>query len=216
MADTRLFARIEESLLRLDRDGVADATRAALEEGAAPEEIISKGLAPGMEQVGERFEKGDFFLPELLLSAKAVQGALEILRPQLIAQGHRSAGSVVLGTVQGDIHHIGKSVVGAVLEGDGYEVYDLGEDVPPDEIVAKAREVDADIVALSALISVAVSKMAETIALCRESGLRARIIVGGAAVTQESADAIGADAYGKDAWVGLRRIRAQREKQRSA
>jgi 5-methyltetrahydrofolate--homocysteine methyltransferase len=112
----------------------------------------------------------------------------------------------VLGTVQGDIHSIGKNVVAAVLEGDGYEVHDLGDDVPPEKFIAKAREVDADIVGLSALISVAVSKMAETIALSRESGLRAKIIVGGAALTQESADAVGADAYGNDAWVGLRRI----------
>jgi methanogenic corrinoid protein MtbC1 len=216
MADSRLFERLEESLLRLDREGVADATRDALDEGAVPEEIISKGIARGMEQVGERFEKGDFFIPELLLCAKAAQGALEILRPYLIEQGHRSAGSVVLGTVQGDIHHIGKSIVASVLEGDGYEVHDLGEDVPPEEFVAKAREVDADVVGISALISVAVSKMAETIALFRESDLRARIIVGGAALTQESADTIGADAYGKDAWVALRRIRGMTVAENSA
>lgn len=216
MAKERLFERIQQALLQLDRDAVTAATRDALEAGAAPEEIVSKGLAPGMEQVGERFEAGDFFLPELLVSARAVQGALEILRPLLLAQGHGAAGSVVLGAVQGDIHHIGKSIVAAVLEGDGFEVHDLGEDVPPEEFVAKAREIDADVIGLSALISLAVSKMAETIALCRQSGLRAKIIVGGAAVTQESADAVGADAYGKDAWVALRRIRALTQQERPA
>ena len=153
-----------------------------------------------MERVGEGFEQGEFFVPELLLSARAMRAALEVLRPHLGAGGRSSAGTVVLGTVQGDVHKIGKSIVGVVLEGDGFRVHDLGEDVPPRLFVDKAQEVDADVVGLSALISLAVSKMAETVSLLKQSGFAGSVIVGGAAVTPATADTIGADAFAPDAW----------------
>jgi 5-methyltetrahydrofolate--homocysteine methyltransferase len=205
--ETELFDRLKRLILELDREGVEQTTRAALDAGVAPQEIIAQGLAPGMEAVGERYQEGEFFVPELMLSARAMHAALEILRPRLAAAGGASPGTVVLGTVQGDVHEIGKNIVGAVLAGDGFEVHDLGEDVAPQVFLARAQETGASVIGLSALISLAVSKMAETVSLLREGGFGGRVIVGGAAVTRQTAEQIGADAHAADAWEALRRVR---------
>jgi len=207
MAEAELFDRLQQLILKLDQEGVEETTRQALAAGLSPQDIISKGLAPGMERVGRGYEEGELFVPELMLSARAMLAALDLLRPHLAGQGLGPPGKVVLGTAQGDIHQIGKNIVGVVLEGDGFEVHDLGEDVPPQEFVDKAQEVGADVVGISALISLAVSKMAETVAILKQSGIPTKIIVGGAAVTRETAEAIGADAHGRDAWEALRRVR---------
>jgi 5-methyltetrahydrofolate--homocysteine methyltransferase len=206
-AHAALLERLEQLVLKLDQKGLEETTREALADGVSPQEIVARGLAPGMERIGRGYEEGELFIPELLLSARAVQSALEILRPHLVAEGLGLQGKVVLGTVQGDIHHIGKNIVGAVLEGDGFEVCDLGVDVPPQVFVEKAREIGADVVGISALISLAVSKMAETVAVIHESGIPAKVIVGGAAVTAATAEGMGADGHGADAWQALRRIR---------
>ena len=207
MTEGELLDHLKQLVLKLDQAGVEEATREALAAGVSPQDIISKGLAAGMELIGQGYEEGELFVPELMLSARATLAALELLRPHLAGQGLGPPGKVVLGTVQGDIHDIGKNIVGIVLEGDGFEVHDLGGDVPPQGFVNKAREVGADVVGLSALISLAVSKMAETIAILRQSGIPAKIIVGGAAVTPANAETIGADAYGRDAWAALRHVR---------
>jgi methanogenic corrinoid protein MtbC1 len=207
MADGELLDRLQQLVVSLDQAGVEETTREAIAAGLSPQDIVSKGLAAGMELIGKGYEEGELFVPELMLSARATLAALDILRPHLAGQGLGPPGKVVLGTVQGDIHDIGKNIVGIVLEGDGFEVHDLGGDVPPQEFVSKAEEVDADVVGLSALISLAVSKMAETVDIVRRSGLQAKVIVGGAAVTPDTAEAIGADAYGRDAWEALRRVR---------
>jgi len=207
MAAEGLLDRLRQLVLELDQAGVEATTREALAAGLSPQDIISKGLAAGMELVGQGYEEGELFVPELMLSARATLAALDILRPHLAGEGLGPSGKVVLGTVQGDIHDIGKNIVGIVLESDGFEVHDLGGDVAPQEFVDKAREVGADVVGLSALISLAVSKMAETVAVLRQSGIPAKVIVGGAALTPKTAETIGADAYGRDAWEALRRVR---------
>ena len=207
MLDARILTRLRELVLNLDRAGVEKATREALEAGDSPQDIISGGLARGMEDVGERFERREFFLPELMLSAKIMKTALDILRPHITERNQKSPDKIVLGTIQGDVHYIGKNILAAVLEGEGFTVIDLGEDVPPGDFVSKAEEVQAQVIGISALISTAVSKMAEAIIMHREHGSEAKIIVGGAAVTAASAETIGADAYGKDAWAGLKEIR---------
>lgn len=207
MADQALFDRLRDLVVELKADETRAAAEEALERGVSPQDIISLGLSKGMEIVGERFERREYFLPELMFSARVMKSVLELLRPLLAQGADESATKIVLGTVQGDMHYIGKNIVGAVLEGDGYTVFDLGEDVPPEEFVKKAVEVDADVVGISALISVAVSKMAETIAVLKENNVSARIIVGGAAVTGGSAENLGADAYGADAWAALRQVR---------
>jgi 5-methyltetrahydrofolate--homocysteine methyltransferase len=207
MAAGELLDRLQQRVLKLDQAGVEETTREALEAGLSPQDIISKGLAAGMELVGRGYEEGELFVPELMLSARATLAALDLLRPHMTGLGLGPPGKVVLGTVQGDIHDIGKNIVGIVLEGDGFEVHDLGGDVPPQQFVDKAQEVGADVVGLSALISLAVSKMAETVAILKQSGIPAKVIVGGAAVTPDTAESIGADAYGRNAWEALRRVR---------
>jgi methanogenic corrinoid protein MtbC1 len=207
MANGELLDRLQQLVLNLDQAGVEETTREALAAELSPQDIISKGLAAGMELVGQGYEEGELFVPELMLSARATLAALELLRPHMAGQGMGPPGKIVLGTVQGDNHDIGKNIVGIVLEGDGFEVHDLGGDVPPQEFVDKARKIGADVVGLSALISLAVSKMAETVAILRQSGIPAKVIVGGAAVTSDTAEAIGADAYGRNAWEALRRVR---------
>lgn len=207
MADQALFDRLRDLVVELKADETRAAAEEALERGVSPQDIISLGLSKGMEIVGERFERREYFLPELMFSARVMKSVLDLLRPLLAQGADESATKIVLGTVQGDMHYIGKNIVGAVLEGDGYTVFDLGEDVPPEKFVKKAVEVDADVVGISALISAAVSKKAETIAVFKENNVSARIIVGGAAVTSVSAENLGADAYGADAWAALRQVR---------
>lgn len=207
MANDEVFGRLRERLVKLDVEGVQRATQEALASGASAQDIVTRGLAPGMEHIGQGYERGELFIPELLLSAKAMRTAMKLLEPHLREGGVASRGKIVLGTVQGDVHDIGKNIVGLVLESDGIEVVDLGVDVPPERFLEVAEEVGADVVAISALISLAVSKMAETIAFLKERKIPAKVLVGGAAVTRETAVSIGADAHGKDAWEAVRMAR---------
>jgi len=203
-----LFSKIRDRVLNLDQEAVKQLTLEALEMNIDPQEIISQGLAPGMQDIGDGYEQGKYFVPELLLSAKAMHGAIDILRPYLLKSADSNRGVVVIGTVQGDVHQIGKNIVTVVLEGNGFEVHDLGEDVPPEKFVNTAREVNADIIGMSALISTAVSKMVETVALLKESGFSGQIIVGGAAVTAETAEFMHADVYATDAWQALTSVKS--------
>jgi len=204
----RLLAQLRDQIIAIDQSGAEQSVLAALDAGTPAQRIIAEGLGPGMEVVGQRFEDGDYFVPELMLAARAMGSALDLLRPHLESAEGASPGVVVLGTVQGDVHEIGKNIVGIVLAADGFEVHDLGEDVPPQDFLRKAQELGADVVGMSALISLAVSKMAETITLLRENAFDGRIIVGGAALTQQSAARIGADAFASDAWDALRQVRS--------
>jgi methanogenic corrinoid protein MtbC1 len=208
-ATTELIERLRDQIVTIDHAAVEETTLAALEAGASAQQIIAEGLGPGMEAVGKKFEEGDYFVPELLLSARAMRSALDLLRPHLERTGGASSpGTIVLGTVQGDVHEIGKNIVGIVLAADGFEVHDMGEDVPPRDFLSKAKELGADVVGMSALISLAVSKMAQTVALLKESGFEGRVIVGGAALTEETARNIGADAFAADAWEAVRKVRS--------
>jgi len=169
-AADELIERLREQVVAIDQAGVEQTTSEALAAGASAQRIIAEGLGPGMEAVGRKFEAGDYFVPELLLGARAMQSALDLLRPHLERGEGASPGVIVLGTVQGDVHEIGKNIVASVLAADGFEVHDLDEDVPPRDFVSKAMKLGADVVGMSAVISLAVSKMAETIAMLRESG----------------------------------------------
>jgi len=205
----QLFTSMQEQVLALDEQAVLETIDEALKRGVIPADIISKGLSAGLEIVGEKFEKGDFFLPELMLSGTIMKNAIDKLRPHMVSGDKISSGKILLGTVEGDIHYIGKNIFSAVVEGDGYEVHDLGVDVPPSVFLDKAREIEPDVIGMSALISLAVSKMAETIFLLRDHGVQSKMVVGGAALTKENAQTIGADEYAFDAWQGLRIVRKQ-------
>ncbi len=206
MQDKELFREIVGLILKLDGEGVKKKALDALERGFSPAEIILEGLSKGMQMVGEKFETGEYFLPELIKSGMVMKGALEILKPHMAQKDSEPAGRVVIGTPQGDIHDIGKNIVAGLLEGNGFTVYDVGVDVPPMDIVNKAQEVDAVAIGLSALISTAVSGMAETIILLKERKIPISVIIGGAATSQNAANTIRADAYAKDAWEGVQII----------
>lgn len=206
MSDSEVFARLQRSITSLDLERVKKETQEALDAGITPRDIISHGLARGMTEIGEKFERRECYLPELMLSARSMKAALAILQPTMISGGDQPAGKILLGTVQGDLHDVGKNIVGAVLQSEGFEVRDLGIDVPPEEFAAEAIEFGADVVGLSALVSISVSKMAETIMVLKERNVPAKVIIGGAATSQQTAESLGADAYGKDAWDGAREI----------
>ena len=207
MANASTLDGLKQSMIRLDKLHVAELTRTAVEEGCPPQQIISDGLVAGMNVIGEEFANHSMFLPELIACADAMEAALEILNPLLAASGVEAEGKVLLGTVQGDIHDIGKNIVKALLTAAGFEVYDAGVDVPADVFVEKAREFDPDVIALSALLASAVSKIAETIIILKEGGVGAKIIIGGAATSQVAADDLGADSYARDAWEGIQKVR---------
>lgn len=176
-------------------------TSDALAEGVDPQEILNKFMIPAMDEVGRRFETNEYFVPELLIAARAMKGALELIKPRLVATGAKPIGKVAIGTVKGDLHDIGKNLVAAMLEGGGFEIIDLGVDVTPDKFVGAVKERGATIVALSALLTTTMPSMKTTIEGLKEAGVRnqVKVIIGGAPVTQKYADEIGADGYSDNA-----------------
>jgi 5-methyltetrahydrofolate--homocysteine methyltransferase len=191
---------VYEAVLSGDRDRVAAVVAAATKAGVAATEILNTGLLPAMAEVGRRFEAGEYFVPEMLVSARAMQTGLSLLRPALVKAGVKPLGKVILGTVQGDLHDIGKNLVAMMLEGAGFEVRDMGVDVPAERFVNAVRD-GVDVLALSALLTTTMPQMKVVIDTLKASGLRSRlrVIVGGAPVTQRYADCIGADGYAPDA-----------------
>ena len=190
--------------------GVATAmTQALLATGAAPREILDEALLPGMEVVGQRMRDAEIFIPEVLLSARVMQGCLDLLRPQMEGEGQAGLGCVVIGTVEGDLHDIGKNLVSMLLQGAGFTVVNLGTGVSAEAFVAAAREHGADLIGMSALLTTTLPRMAETIAALKEAGLRdsVKVMVGGAPVTQAWADEIGADGYGANAGMAVEKAK---------
>jgi corrinoid protein of di/trimethylamine methyltransferase len=176
-------------------------TQAALDAGVDPQCLVNEHMIPAMDEAGRRFEIHDFFVPELLIAARAMKGALVLIRPLLAAQGVQPIGRVVIGTVKGDLHDIGKGLVASMLAGGGFEVVDLGVDVPASKFIEEAIKHSADIVAVSALLTTTMVGMKDVVQALRDSELRdrCRIIVGGAPITQQFADAIGADGFSSNA-----------------
>ena len=193
--------RLNDAILNGDVSAAVAATRDALAEGRPAIEIITDHMIPAMDEVGRRFECEDYFVPELLLSARAMKAAMELLRPLLTEQGGKPTGRVVIGTVKGDLHDIGKNLVASMLEGGGFGVIDLGANVDPQAFVAAVRDHEAEIVCLSALLTVTMPSMKMTIEALKNAGLRdkVKILVGGAPVTRHFANEIGADGFGESA-----------------
>jgi corrinoid protein of di/trimethylamine methyltransferase len=198
-----LYKQMAQAVIDGDDDEASALAQRALEQGVDPLDAINKGYTAGMDVVGELYSTGEYFLPDLILGGEAMKAALAALEPALKASGQERevAGVVVLGTVKGDIHEIGKSLVGSMLSANGFEVYDLGIDIEADEFVAKAREYKADIVALSALLTTTMLHQRDVIEHLAEAGLRdkVKVMVGGSPVTQGWAEQIGADGFAEDA-----------------
>jgi 5-methyltetrahydrofolate--homocysteine methyltransferase len=195
------FSKLQEAVLAGNSAAAVAAARQALNEGADPLDLVLHGISPAMGEVGRLFEAGDYFVPELLISARATKEVFVLIRPLLARQGAQPTGRVVLGTVQGDLHDIGKNLVAALLEGGGFEVIDLGVNVTPEKFIAAVEDKKAQIVGLSALLTTTLPAMKATLDTFRAAGMRDRVkvMIGGAPVTQSFAEAIGADAYGENA-----------------
>ncbi len=192
--------------------GQAQAVEAGVKEelnaGTPPEKILNESLIAAMDEVGSRFERGEFFVPEMLIAARAMQTGLNLLKPHLAEGDIKSAGSVAIGTVQGDLHDIGKNLVAMMLEGAGFEVNDLGVDVSPEKFVNAAKE-GVQVIGMSALLTTTMSNMELSIKALEEAGLRdkVKVVIGGAPVTQDFANKIGADAFAPDASSATRKVR---------
>ena len=201
---------ISEAIVQLKWNEIAELTKEALTSGIPALEIINQGLVPGMSVVGTKFRNGEIFLPEVMLSAKTMKTALEILAPILSQQSTHYRDRVAIGTVRGDIHDIGKNIVISMLQGNGFEVMDIGVDVDPERFVEVVRDNDLQILGLSALLTSTMPMIEETIKALEQAGLRqrVRVIIGGAPLTQAYADQIGADGYGADAVAAVELARA--------
>ncbi len=198
MAD---FEALGQAIIECDAAKAAELTQKHVDEGVKPSEIINKGLISGMNVVGDRFKKGDMYVPEVMMAAKAMHAGMNIVKPLLVEGESSSTGKVLIGTVAGDLHDIGKNLVGMMMESGGMEVVDLGVDVPPDKIAAAVGEHKPQVLGLSALLTTTMLAMKDTIEVLKEEGLRdsVKVIVGGAPVTQDFADEIGADGWAPDA-----------------
>ena len=192
---------LREAILSGDAKTAKATTEAALAAGLEPMQLVQEYMMPAMAEVGRRFECNEYFVPELLLSARAMKGALELVRPRLAASGIKAAARVVVGTVKGDLHDIGKNLVVAMLEGGGYEVIDLGVNVSPEQFTAAVKQKNPRILAMSALLTTTMPAMKTTVEALKQAGVRdqVKILVGGAPITQKYADEIGADGYSETA-----------------
>ena len=214
--DEILKALFDETLIG-NAPRVLELTQEGLDTGLTPETMLFEALIPSLEEVGARFERGDFFVPEMLIAGRAMSGALNLLRPLLANTGARQVGTFVMGTVKGDVHDIGKNLVNIMLEGAGFHVIDLGVQVSPEKFIAAIEEHKPDIVGFSAFLTTTMPMFKANINALEKAGLRDKVIVmvGGAPVTQEYADAVGADAYAPDASQTVKRAKDLIEKRRA-
>jgi len=198
---SQILEQISTAVIEGNLDDIVDLTEDALDEGLSAQEILDNGLMAGMDYVGVEFKAGNMFVPEVLRSAKTMQSSMDILKPLLAAAGAKMVGKVLLGTVKGDLHDIGKNLVGMMCEGAGFEVKDLGKDVAPEAFVDAVKEHEPDVVGMSALLTTTMRAMEHTVKALEEAGLRDRvkIMIGGAPVTQAFSDQIGADGYASNA-----------------
>jgi 5-methyltetrahydrofolate--homocysteine methyltransferase len=195
-----ILNEISERLQQGDGEKVSELTRQAVEQKVPPKRILDEALIGGMNIIGERYKAHEIFLPQVLLAAKAMYAGMDVLRPLFLKEGMPAVGKVVIGSVQGDLHDIGKNLVGIMLKGAGFEVIDLGNDVPPEKFVEAATKEDATIIGMSALLTTTMPVMKRAVELLKEKGLSGKIrtIIGGAPVSEEFAQQIGADGYGYD------------------
>jgi len=196
MAELKALA---EAIIKGDQNAAVDITKAALDEGTSAESVLNGGLIAGMDVVGARFKKNEIYIPEVLIAARAMKMSMEILEPELVKAGVKPVGKFLIGTVQGDLHDIGKNLVAMMLKGAGFEVVDLGVDVGPEKFVEQAKAAGAHLIGMSALLTTTMPSMEKTVKALKDAGVSAKVVIGGAPVTQGYADKIGADGYSPDA-----------------
>lgn len=196
MADLKALA---DAIIKGDQNNAVGITKAAIEEGTGAKSILHEGLIAGMDVIGARFKKNEVYIPEVLIAARAMKSAMELLEPELAKAGVKPIGKFLVGTVQGDLHDIGKNLVAMMLKGAGFEVIDLGVDISPEKFVEQAKASGSELIGLSALLTTTMPAMEKTIKAIKEAGLNAKVMIGGAPVTQGYAEKIGADGYSADA-----------------
>jgi len=196
MADLKALA---DAVINGDQNTALEITKAALEEGTAAKDVLDNGLIAGMDIVGARFKKNEIYIPEVLIAARAMKMAMKILEPELVKAGVEPVGKLLIGTVQGDLHDIGKNLVAMMLKGAGFEVIDLGVDVGPEKFIEQVKAANAQVIGMSALLTTTMPGMEKTIKALKDAGITVKVMIGGAPVTQDYADRIGADGYAPDA-----------------
>lgn len=196
MADLKALA---DAIIKGDQSTAVQITKAAIEDGTGAENVLNDGLIAGMDVIGGRFKKNEVYIPEVLIAARAMKSAMEILEPELAKAGVKPIGKFLVGTVQGDLHDIGKNLVAMMLKGAGFEVVDLGVDITPEKFVEQAKASGSQLIGLSALLTTTMPAMEKTIKALKEAGVNAKIMIGGAPITQGYAEKIGADGYSADA-----------------
>jgi len=196
MADLKALA---DAVINGDQNTALEITKAALEEGTAAKDVLDNGLIAGMDIVGALFKKNEIYIPEVLIAARAMKMAMEVLEPELVKAGVEPVGKLLIGTVQGDLHDIGKNLVAMMLKGAGFQVIDLGVDVGPEKFVEQVKAANAQLIGISALLTTTMPGMEKTIKALKDAGIPVKVMIGGAPVTQDYADRIGADGYAPDA-----------------
>jgi len=196
MADLKALA---DAVISGDQNTALELTKAALEEGTAAKDVLDNGLIAGMDTVGALFKKNEIYIPEVLIAARAMKMAMEVLEPELVKAGVEPVGKLLIGTVQGDLHDIGKNLVAMMLKGAGFQVIDLGVDVGPEKFVEQVKAANAQLIGMSALLTTTMPGMEKTIKALKDAGIPVKVMIGGAPVTQDYADKIGADGYAPDA-----------------
>ena len=196
MTDLKALA---DAVINGDQNTALEITKAALEEGTAAKDVLDNGLIAGMDIVGALFKKNEIYIPEVLIAARAMKMAMEVLEPELVKAGIEPVGKLLIGTVQGDLHDIGKNLVAMMLKGAGFQVIDLGVDVGPEKFVEQVKAANAQLIGISALLTTTMPGMEKTIKALKDAGTPVKVMIGGAPVTQDYADKIGADGYAPDA-----------------
>lgn len=198
---SNLIAEIQEAVINGQAPKVKELTQIGLDAGQTPQQILNEGLIPAMSIVGEKFQKGEFYISEMMISARAMYAGLNLVKPLLLAQKAESKGKAIVGTVQGDLHDIGKNLVCMMMEGGGYEVIDMGVAITPEQFIAAVKEHNPDFLMMSALLTTTMEVMGKVVQMLADNGLRDKVLIGigGAPVTQRFADSIGVDFYASDA-----------------
>ena len=206
MINNENITNLKNAIIEGDEDQSSSAVKKALDSGLDYKIILNKGVIKACEAIGQLYEKEEYFLADMLISGDALKAAIDILKPIMEQSSEKSPGKILIGTVEGDVHDIGKSLVCSLLQGQGYDVVDLGTEVPPETFAEKALEDVPDVIGLSGLLTASISKMRETIALLKEKNINSKIIIGGGVVSKAACVLIGADDCAKDGWEGIKKI----------
>ncbi len=207
MKEEESLEKLKSAILKGDPHEAVDLVNRSIKMGVEVKEILNRAILKSAEDAGNLYEEGEYFLPDLLMTGDAINAATEILKNSLKEKSEiESKGTILIGTVEGDIHDIGKSLVVSLLKGQGFDVVDLGSDVPPEEFLRKAKEINPNLIGLSGLMTMSISKMIETVNLLKNENIQSKIIIGGGILSKESCEMIGADDFAKDGWEGVKKI----------